>query len=98
MVLKSRPERVREVFAEAAELCERKHLDYGDSVTEHGAVGVLIRIQDKLNRTKTVTRASIAYVDDESIRDTLIDMANYAAMAVTLLDEERARQSADRAD
>lgn len=88
---KSRPERVREVFAEAAELCERKHKDYGDSVAEHGAVGVLIRIQDKLNRTKTVTRTGVQYVNDESIRDTLIDMANYAAMAVTLLDEDRAR-------
>ncbi len=93
MTTKTRPERVREVFAEAAELCERKHRDYGDSVAEHGAVGVLIRIQDKLNRTKTVTRSSIAYVDDESIRDTLIDMANYAAMAVTMLDEERARKT-----
>lgn len=88
MTIKSRPERVGEVFATALELCERKHLDYGDSVAEHGAVGVLVRLQDKLNRAKTLTRTGIAYVDDESLRDTLIDLANYAAMAVTFLDEE----------
>lgn len=85
----NRPDRVRDVFNEAHELCVRKSADYGDSVAEHGAVGVLVRIQDKLNRMKTVTSVGITYVEDESVRDTLIDMAVYAALAVTLLDEKR---------
>ena len=80
---------------EAFELFGRKHRDYGDSVAEHGAPGVLVRIQDKFNRLKTVTRTRIEFVDDESLRDTLIDLINYAAIAVTMIDEGADDDGAD---
>jgi len=89
----SRPDRVREVFVEAHELCVRKNADYGDAVSKYGAVGVLVRIGDKLGRLVAVTRSGVTLVADESVRDTLIDMANYAALAVTLLDEHRADEA-----
>ena len=90
-----RTDLVYEVFAEAHELCVRKHSDYGDAVAEHGPVGVLVRIHDKLNRLKTVSRTSITLVSDESMRDTLIDLINYAGLAVTMLDENRAAKASE---
>jgi len=83
----SRPDRVRAVYDEAHELCVRKDADYGDAVSIYGSVGVLIRVGDKLNRLAKLTRGGVQFVQDESLRDTLIDLANYAALAITLLDE-----------
>ena len=41
-----------------------------------------IRLGDKFNRFKTLSRNEEQKVNDESIRDTLIDLANYAIMTV----------------
>ena len=41
-----------------------------------------IRLGDKFNRFKTLSRGTEQKVKDESIRDTLMDLANYALMAV----------------
>ena len=41
-----------------------------------------IRLGDKFSRFKTLSRGSEQKVNDESIRDTLIDLANYAIMTV----------------
>ena len=43
---------------------------------------VRIRLGDKFNRFKTLSRNEEQKVNDESIRDTLIDLANYAIMTV----------------
>jgi len=72
---------------EALDLFVRKNNDYGDAFAQYGTVGVLMRIQDKLNRFMTVSKHSITMVNDETLRDTLIDLHNYAAMALILLDE-----------
>ena len=75
------------VHREARDLFQKKNQDYGDAFAEHGTVGVLVRIGDKLKRLVRVTRNGVNLVNDESLRDTLIDLHNYAAMAVMLMDE-----------
>ena len=50
-------------------------------------IGVIVRIGDKISRLTSLSKNSIQLVDDESVRDTLIDLHNYAAMAVMLMDE-----------
>ena len=42
---------------------------------------------DKLSRLQSVTSKQVTLIDTESVRDTLIDLHNYAAMAIMLLDE-----------
>lgn len=73
-------------------LYEKKNADYGDSFhktwVEEGAAMARIRLSDKLNRFKTLTRNSGQSVNDESVRDTLIDLANYAIMTVMELNAE----------
>lgn len=44
-----------------------------------------MRIEDKIQRSVSITKNSINLVNDEGIRDTLLDLHNYAAMALMLL-------------
>lgn len=79
-------ERFREITSEMADLCERKNKDYGNSVSDtyqkYGMVSYLVRMEDKLNRARTLVQNGKQEVFDEKIRDTLIDLANYSILAV----------------
>ena len=75
------------VHAEAKDLFTKKNQDYGDAFATYGPVGVLVRIGDKIQRLQSIQKNQVALVEDEQIRDTLVDLHNYAAMAVMLLDE-----------
>ena len=72
---------------EALQLFMKKNIDYGDAFAKYGVIGVLMRIEDKLQRSMSITKNSVNLINDEGIRDTLIDLHNYAAMALMLLDE-----------
>ena len=80
----------RKLCEELNKLYEKKNHDYGDSFhlsyMEEGMTMPRIRMSDKLNRFKTLSRAENQEVKDESIRDTLIDLANYAIMTVMEID------------
>lgn len=82
------------IFREMLETYEAKNADYGDSFSksyqEFGLTAPIIRISDKVERLKSLSKAD-ARVKDESIRDTLIDLANYAIMTVVELDAEEAK-------
>lgn len=74
------------ICEEINNLYERKNHDYGDSFhqtfIEEGMAMARIRLGDKFSRFKTLSRGGEQKVNDESIRDTLIDLANYAIMTV----------------
>lgn len=86
-----------EICKEINDLYERKNHDYGDSFhqtfIEEGMAMARIRLGDKFSRFKTLSRGGGQKVNDESIRDTLIDLANYAIM--TVLEMEVAKDVAD---
>jgi hypothetical protein len=79
----------------ALELFKKKNTDYGDAFAKFGVIGVLMRIEDKIQRSISISKNKIALVDDEKMRDTLIDLHNYAAMAIMLLDEDSSHLSPD---
>jgi hypothetical protein len=84
------PDRIAQLDAvqqEAKELFRKKNHDYGDAFAASGTVGVLVRIGDKLQRLQSIQKNKVALVEDEKLRDTLLDLHNYAAMAIMLLDE-----------
>lgn len=87
----SRIEQMDAVQKEAIELFSKKNADYGDAFATYGTVGVIVRMGDKIQRLISVSNKGVALVDSESLRDTLIDLHNYAAMGVMLLDEQRAK-------
>jgi hypothetical protein len=75
---------------EIMELHERKNKDYGNaadaSFKEFGIVSYVIRLNDKLNRLKSLTKPGATMeVKDESIIDTLKDLAAYSIMAIESL-------------
>jgi hypothetical protein len=83
-----RVEQMMKVQAEGLELFKKKNQDYGDAFATYGTIGVLVRMSDKIFRLQSITKSSLTLVNSESIRDTLIDLHNYSAMAIMLLDEE----------
>ena len=76
------------VQSEALELFSKKNADYGDAFATYGPIGVIVRMGDKINRLVSINQNGVTLVDSESVRDTLIDLHNYAAMAIMLLDEK----------
>ena len=72
---------------EAKELFRKKNADYGDSFSTFGSIGVIVRMGDKISRLNTIDKNKIINVDNETLRDTLIDLHNYSAMAIMLMDE-----------
>jgi hypothetical protein len=78
---------LKKVQQEALELFTKKNADYGDAFAKFGVIGVLMRIEDKIQRALSITKNGINLVDDETLRDTMIDLHNYSAMTMMLLDE-----------
>ena len=74
---------------EARELFRKKNQDYGDAFANYGPIGVLVRIGDKISRLQSITTRQISLINTESLRDTLIDLHNYSAMAIMLIDEKK---------
>jgi hypothetical protein len=85
---KKRVNQMIKVHTDTLEVFERKNKDYGDAFAKHGIVGLMIRMEDKMQRFISVSNNGINLVKDETLRDTLMDLHNYAAMAVMLLDEQ----------
>jgi len=89
----SRVEQLKAIQEEGLELFKRKNADYGDAFATYGTVVVLVRVGDKIQRLQSITNKGITLIDDEGLRDTLIDLHNYAAMAIMTMDEPKTRRS-----
>jgi hypothetical protein len=83
----NRVDQMKKIQEEALKLFTKKNIDYGDAFAKYGIIGVLMRIEDKLQRSMSITKNGVNLINDETIRDTLLDLHNYAAMGIMLLDE-----------
>lgn len=77
------------------DLYQKKNADYGGSVSStyktFGLTAFLVRMQDKINRCVSLERnGRDRAVSDERIEDTLIDLANYAVLALIETEKEKA--------
>jgi hypothetical protein len=68
---------MKKIQQEALELFEKKNTDYGDAFAEYGKIGILMRIGDKLKRYISITNNGVNLINDEGLKDTLIDLHNY---------------------
>jgi hypothetical protein len=82
----NRIDQMKNIQEQGLELFIKKNKDYGDAFAKYGMIGVLMRIEDKIQRALSITNKGIILVHDEGIKDTLLDLHNYAAMALMLLD------------
>lgn len=81
------------ITGEMKDIYELKNKNYGNSFSkqfeEYGLTSVCIRLEDKLNRLKSLNKqGKDANVGDESIKDTLIDTAVYAVLAILEIDKK----------
>ena len=83
----NRVKQLKLVQQEGLDLFIIKNADYGDAFAKFGVVGVLMRIEDKIQRCLSINKNGVHLVNNEGLKDTLIDLHNYAAMAIMLLDE-----------
>ena len=86
-------EKHKELLDNLHDLYIAKNHDYGDSVHDtykkYGLTSFLVRMEDKLNRVRTLNKnINDNKVPTEKIEDTLLDLANYAILAVLELKEE----------
>jgi NTP pyrophosphatase (non-canonical NTP hydrolase) len=89
-----------EICKELNSIYEAKNKDYGDSFGKgfklYGMPMPLIRLDDKLNRLKSLTNSKEQCVKNESIEDTLLGLANYAIMTVIELRKKEESKMDDK--
>ena len=91
MICNNKVERHKQICLALNNLYAKNH-DYGDSFhqtfVEEGMAMPRIRLGDKFNRFKTLSRKlDTQKVSDESLKDTLLDLANYAIMTVLEMED-----------
>ena len=89
MVNESNP--FKDYTNQLAEILQEKNLAYGDSFSksldEDGLLVLKIRLGDKFNRISSLIKRDELKENDESLEDTLLDMAGYAILGLKYLKE-----------
>ena len=74
-----------------ADVLNQKNLAYGDSFSksldEDGLLVLKIRLGDKFNRISSLIKRDELKENDESLEDTLLDMAGYSILGLKYLKE-----------
>lgn len=88
----SKADRHAEICHELNDIYRKKNEAYGDSFgktyQELGIISAVTRMSDKMNRITSLATGAKNEVADESIRDTLKDLANYAIMTLIEMEQE----------
>lgn len=84
-------EQFMDITTNMAKTHAAKNHDYGNSfeqsLDKFGLLAAVVRMGDKMNRIESLSKKE-AEVKDESIKDTLLDLANYAIMTVMWLNRK----------
>jgi hypothetical protein len=91
-------EQFSQVHDEALEILKKKIIGYEDAFADYGTTGVIVRIGDKIQRMVSVTNRGISLVNTKILRDILIDLHNYAAMAIISIDKNNNKISQTQKD
>ena len=60
----NRHEQMIKVQKEGFELFKIKNQDYGDAFAKYGVIGVLMRIEDKIQRSMSITKNGVNLIED----------------------------------
>lgn len=90
-VLSDKVQSFMDITTNMAKTYAAKNHDYGNSFEQScdkfGIIASVVRLGDKMNRIESLVNKK-AEVKDESIKDTLLDLANYAIMTVMWLNQQ----------
>lgn len=91
LIVMNKYEKHMEICKQLNQIYKDKNHDYGDSFGETfkklGIISAVTRITDKVNRLQSLCTKE-QKVEDESIIDTLMDLANYAIMTIIEIEVE----------
>lgn len=83
----------KKICSELSETYRKKNAAYGDSFgktyRELGIISAVTRMEDKMNRIVSLATGAKNEVTDESIKDTLGDLANYSIMTLIEMESEQ---------
>lgn len=89
-VLEENVQRFMDITTNMAKTYAAKNHDYGNSFEQScnkfGIIAAIVRMGDKMNRLESLA-VKRAEVKDESIKDTLLDLASYSVMTLMWLDK-----------
>lgn len=89
----NKDDKLKDLTNEILKIYREKNADYGDSFSksykEFGIIAPVVRMSDKMERIKQLSKGEDIKVKDESLHDTLIDIANYALMLAVEMDLEK---------
>ncbi len=93
MTIEEKKKKHQEILNNLHETYLKKQADYGDSFgksyEKYGIVSAMVRMEDKWNRLDNlISSKNEIMVKDESISDTLLDLANYAIMTYMEMTKE----------
>lgn len=92
-------EQHEELMKKIHETYIQKNRAYGNSFDkscdDFGVTAAMVRMSDKWNRLRTLTQNNDIPIGDESVKDTLLDLANYCIMTYMWLDETESREKFD---
>lgn len=78
-----------DILKEMSDVHRRKNADYGNNFhkryEKYGFLTALLRLTDKMERLENIYKKGEIQVKDESVEDTLLDLANYAVMTIVEL-------------
>ena len=84
-------DRFKKITETMLDVFKKKNHDYGNSfdqsLDKFGLIASVVRLSDKMNRIESLINKE-AQVKDESIRDTIMDMANYCIMTAMCLNKQ----------
>lgn len=90
-VLENNVQQFIDITTNMAKTYAAKNHDYGNSFEQScnkfGIIAAIVRMGDKMNRLESLA-VKKAEVKDESIKDTLLDLASYSIMTVMWLDNK----------
>ena len=80
-----------------ANILNQKNLAYGDSFTKSvdkfGKTVIAVRLSDKFNRVCNLIKRGELKENDESLEDTLLDLAGYSILGLKYLKEHEDEKS-----
>ena len=87
-------QRFENITSEMLNTYKKKNADYGnsfsDTIQEFGFVPSVARINDKFQRVKKMVKGEQMNIN-ESMRDNLLDIANYCILTIMEIDKQNAK-------
>lgn len=91
--IKSPDAKIKKICDNLAKTLIDKNSDYGNSfdktMDEYGAVALIVRLEDKFNRLKNLSANNEVKVKDESLLDTIQDIAGYCVLALNYYETKK---------